>query len=347
MVDLMRASFYRAACSIFAFAETEIQIFMIPGAYLALVFSSALTAALMCLNAKALCSFFNLMDVPEGRKQHKTATPLMGGIVLLAAFVPFSLIYVLAFASERWLVSLLIWLSCISAMAFVGLADDRHSLSPRLRLVISFLVFATAAAVDPTFNVRVLDFATPKLTLGLGTWWLAIIFTVICCVGLINAINMADGKNGLVLGLSIGWLGILALRAADPLLPLIGLLACCLGILFLFNMKGRLFLGDGGAYAIACAVGLLAIMVYNTPGTHMLRAISADEIVVLFVIPVGDSFRLTFKRVRQGRSPMSADRDHFHHHLQDRFGWPRGLLVYWLISLCPAAVLTTLRGLLS
>lgn len=312
--------------------------------YLALVLTCALATIILCVNAQRLCTYFDLMDVPVGRKQHKSATPLMGGIVLLIAFVPVSLFYVLAFASERWLGSLLIWLGCITVMAFVGLADDRHSLSPRLRLLISFLVFATAAAIDPTFNVRLLDFATPKFSVGLGTWWLAIIFTVICCVGLINAVNMADGKNGLVLGLSLGWLGILALRATDPLLPLIGLLACTLIVLLLFNLKGRLFLGDGGAYAIACALGVLAIMVYNTPGSHMLRAVSADELVVLFAVPVCDSFRLTYTRLRQGRSPMSADRDHLHHRLQDRFGWPTGLLVYWCMSLIPAAALVTWRG---
>jgi UDP-GlcNAc:undecaprenyl-phosphate GlcNAc-1-phosphate transferase len=111
-------------------------------------------------------------------------------------------------------------------------------------------------------------------------------------------------------------------------------------VLFVFNMMGRLFLGDGGAYAIATAIGLLAIMVYNTPGTEALRAISADELVLLFVVPVGDSFRLSYKRLRQGRSPMSADRDHLHHHLQDRFGWPNGLLINWAIALLPAVMLT-------
>jgi UDP-GlcNAc:undecaprenyl-phosphate GlcNAc-1-phosphate transferase len=279
------------------------------------------------------------MDIPVGRKKHAAPTPLMGGVVLLGAFVPVALICIVAFASERWFGSLLIWLGCVSVMALVGLGDDRHSLSPRARLIISFAVFAAAAAVDPTFNVRVLDFNILPLTLGLGTWWLAIIFTVICCVGLLNAVNMADGKNGLVLGLSLGWLAILATRAVGPLLPLVGLFAGVLMVLFVFNMMGKLFLGDGGAYAIATAIGLLAIMVYNTPGTDTLRAISADELVVLFVVPVADSFRLTYKRLRQGRSPMSADRDHLHHHLQDRFGWPFGLLVYWLVVMCPIAIL--------
>lgn len=301
--------------------------------YVALILWGALAAVLLCLNAESICTSLRLMDIPVGRKKHNAPTPLMGGITLLGAFVPVALAFIFMSASERWFGSLLIWVGCVSAMALVGLGDDRHSLSPRLRLIISFLVFSTAAAVDPTFNIRVLDFNLPPLTLGLGTWWLAIIFTVICCVGLLNAVNMADGKNGLVLGLSLGWLGILSLRATEPLLPLIGLFAAVLTILFIFNMRGRLFLGDGGAYAIATAIGLLAIMIYNTPGTETLRAVSADELVLLFVVPVGDSFRLSYKRLRQGRSPMSADRDHLHHYLQDRFGWPRGLIVYWATAL--------------
>jgi len=121
------------------------------------------------------------------------------------------------------------------------------------------------------------------------------------------------------------------------------LLAIVLFVLFLFNMNSKLFLGDGGAYGIACAVGLLSIMVYNSPGTYALRAMSAEELVVLFIVPVLDSFRLTYRRIRQGRSPMSADRDHLHHHLQDRFGWPSGLLIYWLISLVPAATLVIVQ----
>ena len=311
--------------------------------YVALVFSGALVAILSCLNAQRICSAMGLMDVPTDRKKHSAPTPLMGGVTLLVAFVPMVLTYIIFTASERWLGSLLIWLSCVAAMALVGLGDDRHSLSPRSRLIISFAVFGTAAAIDPTFNVRVLDFNFPPMTLGLGTWWLAVIFTVICCVGLLNAINMADGKNGLVLGLSMGWLAILALRAVGPVLPIIGLFAAVLLVLFVFNMRGRLFLGDGGAYAIATAIGLLAIMVYNTPGTHTLRAISADELVLLFVVPVADSFRLTYKRLRQGRSPMSADRDHLHHHLQDRFGWPVGLFSYWFLAIVPIVIIDGLR----
>ena len=304
-----------------------------------LAIGCAVAAILLCFNARWICSRIRLMDIPDDRKIHSTPTPLAGGILLLCVFLPAGFLQVLRESSERWTSSLCIWLVCIGAMALIGIADDRHSLSPKARLFCSFLVFGLAAAIDPTFNVRLLDFEHLGWSIGLGTWWLAIIFTLICCVGLVNAVNMADGKNGLVLGLSLGWVAILYLRAPQALQPLMILLAVVLFVLFVFNMTGKLFLGDGGAYGIAGAIGLLSIMVYNSPGTNALRAISAEELVFLFIVPVLDSFRLTYRRLRQGRSPMSADRDHLHHHLQDRFGWPNGLLIYWLISLVPAATL--------
>lgn len=299
---------------------------------------SALLAMLLCIRARSIGKALALMDVPSGRKKHRVETPLMGGIVLLCALLPVSAVAIYLTASDRWLPSFSIWLGAVATMALVGIADDRHSLSPKMRLLISFAVFGAAAAYDPTFNVRILDFEHPDFALGLGSWWLAIVFTVICLVGLVNAINMADGKNGLVIGLCIGWLMLLTLRAPQPMLPLILILCVCLAVLLVFNMANRLFLGDGGAYGVACAIGMLAIMIYNSPGSHALRAISADELVILFIVPVADSFRLTYVRMRQGRSPMDADRDHLHHHLQDRFGWPGGLFIYWGVALGPAAL---------
>ena len=301
---------------------------------------TALLAMLLCIRARSIGQALGLMDIPSGRKKHSVETPLMGGIVLLLALLPVSAAAIYLTASDRWLPSFSIWLGAVASMALIGIADDRHSLSPKMRLLLSFTVFGLAAAVDPTFNVRILDFELPAFAFGLGSWVTAIIFTVICLVGLVNAINMADGKNGLVIGLCIGWLLLLTLRAPEPMLPLILILCVALAVLLAFNLAGRLFLGDG-AYGVACAIGMLAIMIYNSPGSHALRAIAADELVILFIVPVFDSFRLTYVRMRQGRSPMDADRDHLHHHLQDRFGWPKGLFIYWAIALGPAAIRMT------
>lgn len=292
-------------------------------------------AFVLCSFAKPIASYFNLLDIPGDRKKHKNVTPLMGGVVILGAVVPAMVALIVFTSPPNHIFKLSIWTTVAVGMTIVGLLDDRHSLSPRLRLIASFGLFGIAAYIEPIFNVRVLDFEYPPLTLGLGTRGIAIAFTVLCCVGLVNAINMADGKNGLVIGLCIGWLALLALRAPSFALPFVGVLILVLLVLLTFNWNGKLFLGDGGAYGFATAVGVLAIAIYNTPGSHATRAMSAEEIMLLFAVPVLDSFRLTYKRMKRGQSPMAADRDHLHHHLQDRFGWPRGLLLYWTISLGP------------
>jgi UDP-GlcNAc:undecaprenyl-phosphate/decaprenyl-phosphate GlcNAc-1-phosphate transferase len=302
------------------------------------VLGCALTM-LLCLNAQTVCSKLELMDTPDTRKRHRAVTPLMGGIVLVAVFCPLGMALAYLAIPSEWSRLLTIWLGSVAAMAIIGLADDRHSLTPRHRLVLSFLVFAIAASLDPHFNVRVLNFEHPEFELGLSTGWFSIVFTTTCCVGLVNAVNMADGKNGLVIGLCLGWLALLSFRVPTPLLPAVLLLSAVLVALLAFNLRGRLFLGDGGAYGLASAIGLLAIVTYNMPGNHAGRAIAAEELVLLFAAPVFDSFRLTYVRVRRGQSPMTGDRDHLHHHLLDRFGWPGGLFIYFVVALLPCGLL--------
>jgi UDP-GlcNAc:undecaprenyl-phosphate/decaprenyl-phosphate GlcNAc-1-phosphate transferase len=299
----------------------------------AVSFLAGALTLLLSLNATSISSRLGIMDIPNERKKHRTPTPLMGGVALQVSYLPLAAALILMQSPSSWIQSLLVWLACVVALTLVGIADDRHSLSARNRLLLSFLVFGSAAIVDPHFNVRVLSFEHLGFELGLGTGWLAVIFTSICCVGLVNAVNMADGKNGLVIGLCLGWSTLIAFRAPQQLFPLIVLLIAVLGVLMVFNLRGRLFLGDGGAYGLATAIGLFAIMAYNSPGPHAGRAISADELMLLFAVPVVDSFRLTFARLKRGQSPMAADRDHLHHHLQNQFGWPGGLVVYLIIGL--------------
>lgn len=306
------------------------------------IICAAVTAAfILCYNALAVGTFCNLLDIPGDRKKHKHITPLVGGIVILAAVMPAAFTIVSFVTPETYRAKIIVWSAAVAGMTIIGILDDRHSLSPRSRLLASFVIFGLAAYIEPIFNVRVLDFEYPSFTIGLGTRGLAIAFTILCCVGLVNAVNMADGKNGLVIGLCIGWLTLLATRAPENFLPLVALLIAILLILLAFNLRGKLFLGDGGAYGLATAIGLIAIAIYNSPGPYATRAMAAEQLMLLFAVPVADSFRLTYKRVKRGQSPMAADRDHLHHFLQNRYGWPKGLLVYWALSLTPYFVFLT------
>ncbi|MCA3255691.1 MAG: hypothetical protein INF91_08760, partial [Alphaproteobacteria bacterium] len=102
-----------------------------------------------------------------------------------------------------------------------------------------------------------------------------------------------------------------------------------LGVTFWFNMQSRLFLGDGGSYGIGAFIALLTVSIHNdaTPGIAG-AAITPLQIIAMFLIPVIDTVRLMVARKLRGGSPFEGDRNHLHHHLFNRWGWPRGLVVY-------------------
>ena len=305
--------------------------------------SFALTA-LLTRYAQPLCARLGLIDLPDARKRHTAATPLVGGLALLLVILPLGLLASALVSPVSEMRSVMLMVLAIAAITAIGIADDRESLAPRWRVLLGFAVFGGLAALDPSFLVRVLRFPLIGLQFGLVFDWLAVFFTALCLVGLVNAINMADGKNGLVLGLCTGWLILLALRAKPDDLPMIAAILAGVIALLVMNLRGRLFLGDGGAYGLAAAVGLLTIRTYNSSYMDLTIGYSAEEVVLLFIVPVLDSFRLTFVRWRRGQSPMAPDRDHLHHHLQDRFGWPTGLYVYLIIALVPGALVLFFTG---
>jgi UDP-GlcNAc:undecaprenyl-phosphate GlcNAc-1-phosphate transferase len=150
---------------------------------------------------------------------------------------------------------------------------------------------------------------------------LALLFCV-SMAGFVNAVNMADGQNGIVAGMYAIWAFCLVLTGSGEISSVALLLLAAAVIVLAFNMAGRLFLGDCGAYGVSFVFGLLAI------AAHAKGFVSVETIVVWFFIPVMDCLRLTLMRPLRGVSPVDAGRDHFHHRLQDKLGGELGLLTY-------------------
>lgn len=270
---------------------------------------------------------FGLLDFPDlsgGRKRHEQVTPLVGGAPLAAATtsVAVAVALLLAEAGPAQQMHLLWFGAAVGVMFLIGLADDRYALGPKIRLILAASMLLVVIIFAPDFQLSFLRFSGQSDLLLLGAWGEA--FTLLCLAGLLNSVNMADGKNGLVISLGLIWSMVLWFRLPPAMLPVIAASATALAVLLWFNIRGRLFLGDGGSYAVSALYGLLAIYAYN----HDFAVIRADDIAVMFAVPVFDTIRLMAVRALQGRSPLEGDRDHLHHHLHRRWGWPRGLIVY-------------------
>lgn len=291
--------------------------------------AGALIAFLVGHNGSRIGERFGLLDYPDvagGRKLHASITPLVGGLaIILSALLAVALLWLQDLSDSQE--TLLGWFAVtVLGMYAIGLADDRFGLSARFRLGMAAALLVLAIARVPQFNLGFLLF-TGQDQLILLPGLAGVGFTLLCLVGLLNAVNMADGKNGLVIGQALIWSVIMMIRLPAWLLPLLATITGALLILFFYNMKGRLFLGDNGSYGLSAIFGLLAIVAWNA-GFADFRV---DDIALIFALPVFDTLRLMLQRTLNRRGPFTAGRDHLHHYLFAQWGWPRPL--YWVLAL--------------
>lgn len=277
-----------------------------------------------------------LMDLPGGRRTHAQPVPLVGGLAiglgLAAALVVRGTLEPLPGAL---LVAALLVLAG-------GALDDRLELSARVKLLIQLL----AASVMVEFGGALLLhvgalFSTSTLSFG-GRF--AVPFTVLGLVGVMNALNMIDGADGLAGGVTLTallWFGVAAaLAGLSHHVAFITLVAGAVAAYLCFNAGGPLarrapvFLGDAGSLLLGLLLAWLAISL-TMAYAPALRPITA---VWILAVPVCDSVSLMLRRVAHRRSPFAADREHLHHLLSD-LGLSRPAAVA-----CMVAVNLTLGG---
>lgn len=265
----------------------------------------------------------------QQHKAHAAPTPLVGGLVALPPAIAILLLqfFQVGMSSAHAASYLALAFATLSSL-IVGFFDDRRHIPALFRLIICSGIFGVAISIRSEFVVSALDFQGLGLKVELGL--LAVPFSVFCLLAFQNAVNMADGRNGLVAGVSIIWLLALLSYGWHPLTFAIVSLIIGLFIALGANLGGRLFLGDAGTYGIGAFVGLATIWAHRSNiGLHTI------DVVIMFMIPVLDMARLFVFRIFQGRHPFSADHNHLHHFLDRSIGWTYGRKIYYAIVACP------------
>ena len=275
----------------------------------------------------------NIVDHPNARKLQKAPVPVLGGMtvffgLMVGALCGLCLLALrrggapedvgLSLAEGRTLAPVL----CAAAvMFFTGLMDDNLGLSPRSRLFIEVLtvlglIYGSGACIDSLHGLW---------GIGQYSWAVGVPLTVVACVGIINAVNMVDGVNGLSSGLSItGSLlfcvafvrrgetanAMLALTFAGALVP------------FLFhNVIGRMskmFIGDAGTMVMGVLMSwfLISLLRHDAGSSTADCFAGANPVafaLAVLCVPVADTLRVMAMRVAKGRNPFSADKTHLHH----------------------------------
>ena len=297
-----------------------------------------------------------LVDNPDARKLQKRPIPLVGG---LAVF--FGVLFGLMVASmchhilipEILHTRLFPILCAMGIMLYVGALDDILGLSPKSRFIIEIavvliIIFDTGMCVD-TFH--------GMWGVNAFSWWFAVPLTVIAGVGIINAINMIDGVNGLSSGICIVssiLFGTIFIIAQDiPNAVLAFTMAAALLPFYIhnvFGLKSRMFIGDAGTmvmgmlmtWFLICMLSSKSLVSYyhTENGVNMI----AMSLAVLSV-PVFDTLRVMTMRIMKKKNPFKPDKTHLHHvfvnvgvshFITSTIEILLGLLIFgiWLISVC-------------
>ena len=258
----------------------------------------------------------NITDNADARKLQKEPVPVLGGVA-----VAFGILAATVISGKFCDMSQVYPLICIMMiMLYIGVMDDILGLSPRLRLlseilVVLALIYTTGFAVDDFHGL----WGIGRLPQGL-----AVCLTVFASVGIINAINMIDGVNGLCSGYCIFACAVFGVFFAS-----FGgtagafFAAACIGALIpflchnIFGLKSKMFIGDGGTLLMGTVMTYFVIdclhgdMAAETARNENLGLVPFTLSVL--TVPVFDTLRVMTVRMQHGRSPFASDRSHLHH----------------------------------
>lgn len=289
------------------------------GALLAFALTWAAVRALMPWAAR-----LGLLDHPTGRKAHERPTPVIGGPAMLLAVL---VTLMLPFGTPG---QATIGFGLAAALlTFMGIIDDRIDISWRVRIVVQIaaallLIYVGGIRIEHVGNL--LGFGSFEL----GPW--SVPFTVFATVGVINAINMIDGEDGLA-GTQV--LAALLMLCAAALysgnavvLQRAAVIAGAVAGFLVFNLRlpgrgpARIFMGNAGSAFLGLVIACFTFRLTQNPA-HPVGPILA---LWLIPVPIMDCLVLMVRRLRSGRSPFAADRGHIHH-LMARAGYqPFGIV---------------------
>ncbi len=306
-----------------------------------MIISFVLTLALLVL-FKKIAFKIDLLDQPGGRKAHKNAVPLIGGIAVFSSFL------LLCLAFTPWMTHWMSYLA-LTILLYVGIIDDAIEVNAKLKFAVHFLV-ATLLVMDGI----VLESMGNILGFGETSFGVfAPLFTICCIVYLINAINMIDGLDGLSGGIgfviAVFLFSAMMMKGLSPSLEIRFLMGALLAFL-IFNYRhpwrerASVFMGDAGTMVLGLVLAWMTIDLSQEPD----MAFEPISIAWLLALPIWDAFGMLTSRLRRGKHPFEPDRSHFHHHFIEagyKADEATPLILLYCIVLCSIGVFWTSFGL--
>ncbi len=296
------------------------------------------TAFMVVLIYMGLGRFFTRED-PSLRDSHLKEIPRSGGVgITLGFLVTIILAYSLVGGvpnpsgnplSMGLKEPLFIFLIGGFAIFLVGLADDLWNLRIRYKLLGQLLV----AIFVSWYGLEISSIDLPvygSQSLGI----LAFPLTVFWMIGVMNALNLIDGLDGLASGITmIALSGLLALSFIQGNLTIVvfclALIGAILGFWLFNRFPASIFMGDSGSLFLGYCLATLCIWGMKNSQTGAINLLP----IVILGVPILDTLFSYFRRYLKGIPFYSADKDHMHHRLLAKgYNAPQAVLVLYLFA---------------
>lgn len=298
--------------------------------------------ALICAGLAALTATFlnplivylaykkKILDKPNFRKLQKRPVPVLGGMSVYMAML-------IGMAAGNFFYptgELFTAFVAISVMFYVGLLDDIIGLS-----VLSKFIFQMAAISFLWFFGYRLDNLHGLFGIYQLPQWVSYMLSVIAGTGLLNALNMIDGVDGLASGLGIFTCticGLFFVRHGDPLMALIAVVLVGALIPFfvcnVFSRKYKMFIGDSGSLILGTVAYIFCCCMLISKKYYPLDNYLISMMLTIFAIPVFDTLRVMLVRIIHKTSPFRADKKHLHH-IFVSLGMPHFMISFTILSM--------------
>lgn len=270
-----------------------------------------LVSGLIIRSEKLHCRFSHDQVGHGPQKYHAQPTPRIGGIALAIGLLASGLA-LFRVAPDVSLTGFWLLL-CAAVPAFAGglIEDFTKRVGVQERLILAMMSAAIAIwLLDAVLTVMEI----PLLAQALKWMPFAMAFTVFAVGGVVNAINIIDGYNGLASGYAIITLAAIAwiaIQVGDSfiLLSSLAMLGCVVGFFFWNWPRGKIFLGDGGAYLLGFWLAeLCVLLVVRNPDFVFARLGLA-----LMIYPVFETIFTIYRRsFLQRQNPGKPDSMHLH-----------------------------------
>ena len=285
----------------------------------------------------------NIIDIPDARKVHQEATPLLGGA---AVFIGFG---VALLTNGIFSKQVLVILICSLILFGIGILDDFKGVAAGIKLVAQLV--CTLLVMSSGIILRVLPSDLGVVSI-LGNCFL----TVFWIIGITNAMNFFDVMDGLAAGMGAlisFFLGVVAFQTSQPFLGWIAvaMMGGCLGFLpFNFRLKknAAIFLGDAGSVVIGFILACVAVYGDWSETSPVVALVSP---VLIFWILIFDMVHITVDRILTGKVKNFKQwieyvgKDHLHHRLANILGGKKqSVLFIYLMGICLGTSAVVLRN---